>query len=69
MGYMFAYGTCFACHQPFTFNPNTVPSIRDSNNVRQPVCRNCMEQANNIRVARGEAPHYIAPDAYKPTEE
>jgi hypothetical protein len=27
MGYELVLGTCWACHSPFTFNPDLVPSV------------------------------------------
>lgn len=64
---MTAYGPCFACKRPFTFNPHTVPSISiDPANgkppdlggnpeaaVRQPICPSCARLANEGRAARG----------------
>ena len=63
MGYVSAMGPCFACHKPFTFNPMRVPSLR-INGVREPVCRECVEKANLLRIANGLEPIVIQPGAY-----
>jgi len=64
MGYAFALGDCLVCNQPFTFNPLTVPSFRDKNNVRQPVCLHCMTVVNNMRIKKGIQPFDIPHNAY-----
>ncbi len=64
-GWVMAYGGCFSCQKPFSFNPNKVPSIR-MNGVKEPVCGDCMTLVNNQRVAIGQEPHFIHPDAYEP---
>jgi hypothetical protein len=69
MGFLMAYAACFACKQPFSFNPHCVPSIRGASGEKEPVCGQCMEQANERRVARGEQPHPIHPEAYAPLDE
>jgi hypothetical protein len=63
-GYVLAFGGCISCHRPFSFNPHKVPSIR-IDGVREPVCLSCMEEANSRRVAAGDPPHRIEPDAYE----
>lgn len=68
MGYVSVMGNCFACGNPFCFNPHRVPSFR-VNGVRQPVCSNCMSIANEKRVAQGLLPHPIHKDAYEPLNE
>lgn len=45
MGYAFMMGQCFSCRQVFTFNPVRVPSVRDKNGEKQPICKDCI----NIR--------------------
>lgn len=70
-GYMAVYGDCFACHQPFMFDPDTVPSVPidpvtgttpelggdPARAVRQPVCPMCIDRANIERARRGLPPH------------
>ena len=69
MGYVFMVAGCYACGRIFSFNPMKVPSIRDRNGVRQPVCRRCMEIANEKRKEKGLEPFSIADGAYEPCDE
>ena len=64
MGYVAAVSPCFACGRPFSFNPIRVPSLRDSNNVRQPVCEDCINKVNPIREKKGLLPITYSADAY-----
>jgi len=64
MGFMIVYGDCYVCKKLFTFSAERVPSIRDVNGTRHPVCRNCIERANRLRVEKGLDPLPILPDAY-----
>jgi hypothetical protein len=50
------------------YNPHKVPSIRH-NGFREPVCRECIEHANPIRVKNGLEPFKIDPQAYEPIDE
>lgn len=68
MGYMFAMGNCAGCHQPFSFNPTWVPSVR-VNGVKEPICRNCVLVANPKRIANGLEPIEPHPEAYEPMDE
>ena len=62
-----AMGPCYLCGRMFMFNPHAVPSIhRRGDGVREPVCRDCIEQANRLRVEAGMDPVRIRPDAYEP---
>ena len=69
MGYALGIGTCYTCGQTFSFNPVRVPSFRDKNNVRQPVCRACLEQINRQRQEMKLEPLAIPEDAYDYCEE
>lgn len=69
MGYISVYGACFICSQPFLFSPSRVPSIRDGENERQPVCRGCMTTINAKRREAGLAPFPIMDGAYEGDEE
>jgi hypothetical protein len=69
MGYAFVIGGCWTCGKMFTFNPVRVPSVKDGNGVRQPICRDCIEQANAMRKARGLEPFSIPADAYEACDE
>jgi len=67
-GYVFATGNCIGCGQAFTFNPLRVPSI-PINGTREPVCRACIERANQRRPALGLEPIIPLPGAYEPCPE
>jgi hypothetical protein len=69
MGYAIVMGHCFGCGSMFSFNPHRVPSIRDARGVKQPVCRECIELANPMRVKNGLEPIVPAPDAYEAINE
>ena len=69
MGYVTCMGVCIACGGVFTFNPYHVPSTRIFTGRREPVCRDCMEKANAKRVARGQEPFPIHPQAYEAASE
>lgn len=66
MAFMYALGSCCACGARIAFNPNKVPSLR-VNGVREPICRACFEQWNQIhRTGKGLDPIPLQPDAYEP---
>jgi len=71
-GYAMVYSSCGNCGKSFGFNPNYVPSIRDTSGVKQPICKPCIEWANVEREKRG-IPTFpaIHPQAYEalPEEE
>jgi hypothetical protein len=67
MGYMYVLGDCFACHRPFYFSAERVPSIV-FNGEREPVCESCVRLANPERVKNGLEPIRILPGAYEPDE-
>lgn len=62
---------CYCCRNPTVCNPNKVPSFRDENGIRQPICENCMTRINMKRREQHLAPFPIDPDAYEaiPEEE
>jgi len=68
MGFVLMYSPCLVCGQPFGYNPNKVPSI-SVNEVRKPLCRTCVTEANTRRVAAGLSAFEIHPDAYEPIPE
>ena len=61
MGVYTFTGICLGCGKLFSFHPNKVPSING-----QPVCKDCVDKANPIRIANGLPAITYAPDAYKP---
>ena len=69
MGYAMMMSNCFVCNQLFTYNPICVPSFRDSNSVRQPICRMCIDLINVKRVEEGLEEFVIHLDAYEGCDE
>lgn len=69
MGYAFMIGSCFACGRIFTFNPVRVPSVRDINGIRQPVCRTCVDRINPLRKQKGLPGWVVVSDAYEACDE
>jgi len=69
MGYALMIAPCFFCRMPFGFHPHKVPSIRDAEGVRQPVCRTCIDRANIERPKRGLPPLQYSKDAYEACDE
>lgn len=79
-GYVFAFGSCWSCGRPFTFDPDRVPSIPvdsvthlppdlggDATRAqREPICERCIERANVKRKANGLDPIVVLPGAYAP---
>jgi len=68
MGYAIIFGECFSCNKFFSFNPNYVPSIRIEGD-KKPICKNCIEEVNPLRVKNGLSPIIIHPQAYEPENE
>jgi hypothetical protein len=68
MAYIFVTSPCFGCHQPFSYNPNTVPSIRHDGQ-RMPICLTCIERVNPQRAVNGLPPIVPLPGAYEPVDE
>lgn len=65
---MFAIGNCVGCHQPFSFNPEKVPSTSAVTGTREPICQHCVQAVNPIRIKNGLEPIVPLPGAYAPTE-
>jgi len=53
-------GICMGCGKLFSFHPNKVPSLKG-----QPICKECVDRVNPIRIAKGLPPITYAEDAYK----
>jgi len=66
---MFAVGECYGCGRMFLFNPYRVPTVRDPQGVKQPICRQCVERVNLEQKRKGIAEFPIPEDAYGPTKE
>lgn len=75
---LIGFGDCWACGRPFPFDPDRVPSIPvdPTTNlppdlggdaelaVKRPVCEQCLDAANEQRVAAGRSPIIVLPGAY-----
>ncbi len=68
MAYVMVHGHCYGCRRMFGFNPNWVPSLT-INGVKEPFCKDCIDQANPKRIANGLDPIVPHPLAYEPCEE
>ena len=68
MGLVAVWSACGGCGRVFSYNPHRVPSVR-VDGVRVPICRDCIEAANPVRVERGLEPFQVHPDAYEPIPE
>jgi len=69
MGFAFVTSACGSCGHLFSYHPNRVPSLRDASGVRQPICVNCIAQANIVRKKNGLDPIVPLPGAYEPADE
>jgi hypothetical protein len=67
-GYAIALAPCIGCGRVFGFNPHRVPSVI-VDGVREPVCRTCVDRANDNRKASGLPLFTVYPDSYEPIEE
>ena len=69
-GYVFAQSPCVACRQVFAYNPHKVPSVTVHGH-REPICEDCVNQVNPVRIANGLDPIVPLPGAYEalPEEE
>jgi len=67
MAFVYVIGPCYRCLRLFSYNPFSVPS-QTIDATREPVCRTCLNEINQSRMARGLAPIVPAPGAYDPDE-
>lgn len=67
-GWTIIYGRCFACGGYFGFNAEHVPSYRgpETGDVREPICRSCIERVNARRREEGREPWPVHSQAYEP---
>lgn len=63
MGFMSGVAPCFVCKRIFSFNVELVPSYED-----QPICADCIAQANEIRKREGRPLWPVDPRAYEAQE-
>jgi hypothetical protein len=68
MGYALCHSACAGCHRIFGYNPLRVPSIVIKGS-REPICLDCVERVNPIRIANGLEPIEPLPDAYEAIHE
>lgn len=68
-GFFFALGHCIGCGNIFSFNPDRVPSCSAITGKREPICLDCVERVNPIRIANGLEPIRPLPGAYDATPE
>lgn len=70
MGYISVLTPCVRCKQPFTCSPTKVPSIRvGGKGPREPVCPECFEVLNNLRVEMGLPKWTLPKGAYEADDE
>ena len=68
MGYAIVHSPCIICRKIMAYNPHKVPSVRVLG-MREPICRDCVNKANPLRISKGLEPIHINPDAYEPIHE
>jgi hypothetical protein len=75
-GWVVVMSPCVTCRRVFGYNPHRVPSIPigpdgwpTPGGDRKPICRDCVERVNPIRVANGLDEIVIYPDSYEPIPE
>jgi hypothetical protein len=69
MGYVLATSPCIGCGNLFNYNPMRVPSCSAVTGKREPICRNCVDRVNPLRIKNGLAPIVPHHDAYDACEE
>lgn len=69
MGYVLAHGNCIGCGKVFSFNPARVPSSSAVTGKREPICLECVERLNPIRIKNGLEPIVPLPGAYEAGDE
>jgi hypothetical protein len=67
-GFVIVHGACFGCSRAFAFHPNKVPSINIAGS-REPICIDCVNLANPLRIANGLEPITPLPGAYEAAPE
>jgi hypothetical protein len=69
LGYVSAMSPCIACGVVFSYNPMRVPSSTALTGRREPICTQCFERLNALRVSKGLEPWSLLPGAYEPCDE
>lgn len=68
MSWVFCHGLCYGCGRVMSFNPNLVPSIA-INEVRRPICQDCVTRVNPLRIQNGLALIVPLPGSYEPCDQ
>jgi len=69
MGYVTAMSPCIGCGNVFSYNPMRVPSCSAVTGKREPICADCVERVNPIRIKNGLEPIVPHSDAYEACHE
>ena len=70
MGHAFVTSECFGCNRLFCYNPLRVPSIKSPyTGVKEPICFECVQRVNPMRIKNGLPPIKPFRDAYDPVDE
>ena len=64
---LYTIGNCYHCNVKIMYLPSKVPTMPSrelDSKVRHPVCKDCVEKMNKVRVDRGLKPVLYYLDAY-----
>lgn len=53
MSYMFMLAECFRCGKMFGSNPDKVPSMKDKQGTKQPLCAECVRFIQGFQREKG----------------
>lgn len=56
---------CLFCDSQFRSSVSLVPTWRDNDGDKQPICSRCLERMNAVRRDAGVAPFQVSPSAYE----
>lgn len=56
---------CLFCDSKFQSSVKLVPTWRDGDGDKQPICPACLEWMNGVRIKAGVEPFQISPNAYE----
>lgn len=68
MGFVMAMSPCVGCGRVFSFNPMLVPSMTHEG-AKRPICLDCVERVNPMRIKNGLEPIVPLPGAYDAADE
>lgn len=69
MGYVVVTSPCLGCRRLFSYNPMLVPSCSAVTGTREPICQDCIDRINPMRIKNGLEPVVPLPGAYAPCDE